>query len=535
MTVVKGKQSRKKRELSTEEKLKQINNDFKLWCKNFVSIISNDGLEIPFVLNKQQEYFYDNLTSHVACLKSRQLGLTTVSLALCLYEALRRPNTNYLIVSYKGDSSSSLFEKIKGMNNSLPRDKFPFPEVRRDNREELMFSNGSRIQCVVAGTKELGRGNTYFYVLLSEFAFYDDQEKVLLAVEQSLAKTPESKLVIETTANGFNYFQELWSKAKKSQSRYKPFFFGWTSSAYKELFKHSYQEAVEWYKSTDKGRMLKSEYLDPEERKLWEAGATLTQICWRRYMLLDLTKEQFDQEYPATDVHAFISTGNSVFDQNKILTALDNVMPELRYAEYQHELPEGLKSYHKHLHIFHLPKAGVRYYAGVDTASGSGGSTDNSAISVFSKDGVQVATFYSNQVPVYRFAEVVDALGRWYNQMLICAERNSFGLPLLERLRQEYKYANLVKSRIFDRGRRRAQLGFTTSAQTKSILVTDGKEMFEKGLVLLNCTATLEEMRVFTDYGGKFSNKKTEGLRDDLCDAYCLAMQAMLSRVWYVK
>ena len=68
----------------------------------------------------------------------------------------------------------------------MPRNKYDFPQVRRDNREELLFDNGSRIQCVVAGTKELGRGNTYQYVLLSEFAFFDDQEGVL-QIEQSLA------------------------------------------------------------------------------------------------------------------------------------------------------------------------------------------------------------------------------------------------------------------------------------------------------------------------------------------------------------
>ena len=62
---------------------------------------------------------------------------------------------------------------------------------------------------------------------------------------------------------------------------------------------------------------------------------------------------------------------------------------------------------------FHLPKAGMRYYAGVDVASGTGGSTDDSTMSIFSADGVQVATFYTNQVPVYRFAEVVNSLGRF--------------------------------------------------------------------------------------------------------------------------
>ena len=58
--------------------------------------------------------------------------------------------------------------------------------------------------------------------------------------------------------------------------------------------------------------------------------------------------------------------------------------------------------------------------------------------------------------------------------------------------------------------------------------------MFEEGLILLNCTETLEQLRIYTDYGGKMSNKKGEGNKDDLADSACLAIQAMKANRWYV-
>ena len=68
----------------------------------------------------------------------------------------------------------------------------------------MKFDNGSSITLATAGGKDVGRGTTYEYILLSEFAFYENQESILLSAEQALAKSKTSKLVIETTSNGFN-------------------------------------------------------------------------------------------------------------------------------------------------------------------------------------------------------------------------------------------------------------------------------------------------------------------------------------------
>lgn len=510
---------------------------FPLFCKNFVKIVNNDGELVPFVLNDQQQYFIDNAGKYNLILKPRQLGFTTASLAYCLWMAITNPNTNYLIVSYKGDSAKDLFAKLKRMNQHLPRDKYNiFPPTVRDNRDELVLSNGSTIRSTTTGNKDLGRGMNLMYVLLSEAAFYGDLDEVLLSLEPALQKSEKSKIVLESTANGFNHFQQLYDRATKGLSKYKAFFFPFYSSAYEKQFAFDIKEAVNWYRSTNRGQRLSAKDLSAEQKQLHDAGCSLNMLMWRDYILQDKDKNQFYQEYPATDIQAFINTGRSIFDQTRIADAVNYLLPPISKEEVlKHEnFPDILKQYAgKGLEIYHLPKPKQRMFAGVDVASGSG--NDYSTVSVFGADGQQYASFYRNDIPVYKFAEIVREIGLFFNYAFLVIERNGFGTSLLERLREgESPYLNLFKHRHFDKGKTRLQLGWSSNAVTKNKAVTDAKEMFECQLVQINCKETLKQMQTFVDKDGKAENK-SRTQHDDLVISLMLAIQGIKANKYYVE
>ncbi|MEK4000891.1 terminase family protein [Bacillus sp. FSL K6-2822] len=523
------------KKLTKEEKLQIINNDPVLWLRNFVKITTNTGDYIPFVVNDQQKQFIEEMERFNVIAKARQIGFSTMSLALCLWMSMNRPRTNYMIVSYKQESSTSLFDKLKMMYDDLPHDKFKFPKDVQNNRGQMKFDNGSSITLATAGGKDVGRGTTYEYILLSEFAFYENQESILLSAEQALAKSKTSKLVIETTSNGFNPYQKLFMNAYKGNSKYKAFFFPFYSSSYAKQFKDDYDEAEAWYKLDNKGKRLTKDDLEQEEIFLHNQGATLKQLMWRRWKLLDMTLQHFYQEFPATPMESFISSGLNVFDQQKIVERLKYIKKPLLYKNVKMVIPDSIAKYiGKSLMIYELPKQSVRYYGGVDTASGSGG--DYSTISILNADGEQVLSFYDNKIPVYEFAKLLDIIGKFYNYAFLTVERNSFGTPILERLRKEYEYMNLYKHKVFNQqlGKKQLQLGYQTTQVTKNIMITDLKEQFELEMMLINCQETLEQMQIFVETDGKTGNKKGNDKHDDCVIAMALAIQGIKQNKWYV-
>lgn len=150
-------------------------------------------------------------------------------------------------------------------------------------------------------------------------------------------------------------------------------------------------------------------------------------------------------------------------------------------------------------------------------------------------DGVQALAFANNKVSVYEFAEFLNAVGRYYNYAFLAIEKNSYGLPVIERLRNDYTYMNLYKHRTFDqKGNRKFILGWLTTDKTKAIMISDYKESFEKGLILVEDKDTLQQMILFVEQNGKMGNVKGKNNHDDLVISHSLAVQAMKNNKWYV-
>lgn len=523
--------------LTKEQKLARIKADFKLWCLNFIKIVDNSGKVIPFKFNSQQEYLFNKMDKYNVILKSRQLGFTTYSVAYCLYVACNQPNTTCMILSYNNESTQEIFERLKGMYHGIP-DEYKPKEVRNNRMElKLEFPDGSisRIVVKVAGAKELGRGFTCEYIHCSELAFWNEfaSSKGLMGLEQALAKNPNSKIVIESTANGLNQFWDLYTNAAKGKSKYKSFFFSFFEN--KTQFKDEYDIAEKWFRDINKGERLKAKDLYGWHKDLYKLGANLKQIMWYEWKRQDMTENEMYQEYPATPEQAFVSTQAGVFDTQQIINRYNNLLPPLNDRELNQELPSILRPYlNKGLFIFKNIKSNVRCYGGIDVSGGNGG--DYSAISIFDADGEQVCSFYHNKIPIYKFAKVIDALGKYFNYAFLVVERNSYGLPLLERLRNDYGYLNLYKQKVFNQfGKKKLQLGFLTTNTTKSILVADYKEQFETNLININCRQCLEEMQVFVDIDGKTGNKRGQGRTDDNVIATGLAIQGMKVGKYYVN
>ena len=151
-------------------------------------------------------------------------------------------------------------------------------------------------------------------------------------------------------------------------------------------------------------------------------------------------------------------------------------------------------------------------------------------------DGEQVATFNRNDIPTYKFVDIVEELGYFYNYCIYMIERNSYGIDILQRLWKEKQYVNLSKTKRKDAitGRTKWSHGWHTDRISKTVLVNDAKEAVEMGLVLLNDLETLEQLKIYQEKAGSFGNIRGEGNYDDLADALFLAIQAMKMGRYYI-
>lgn len=536
--------ARTKKTLSKEEQLAIVNSNPILWCGNFVKIMDNENKLIPFEFNDAQKDFWKKHGRFNIINKTRQLGMSTMMLGIMLWSAHQIAGSQYLMVTDKGENTQNLFNRLKMMYDSLPEEiKI---KQRRSNKYELLLENNSRISVQTAGYKELGRGFSCQIIHLSEFAFWENdvQERGLISLEQALLKNKDAFLCIESTSNGVgNKYYQIFTNAQKGNSKYKAFFYGWGdkigSKVHRKMFKHEIDEAVTWARAQNHGQnyYANEQYFYPDELELYNKyNITVNQLLWRRYKIADIGEDAFNQEFPISPEVSFIQTDTGFFNAEDIIHRYNYLPEPLSIKELSKPLPDSLAKYYgKGFFIYKDINRNERYFGGIDTSAGL--KRDYSAISILDSSGEQVAVFYRNDLPVYKFAQVCFDLGHYFNYCMYAIERNSYGLSLIDKLRRELNYLQVLRFSKFDKitGMTTFEFGFYTDNVSKTKLMNDFKEVFETGIILINDKETLDQMKIYVqNKRGSLGNIKGEGNHDDLVDATALAVQSLKANKSYV-
>lgn len=519
--------------MTNEEKFLKVWNNPYLFCKNFMKIKNKSGVDVPFAFNELQRDFLNNKEKFSIILKSRQLGFSVMVCAYSIYLAITKPNSVCMLLSMSDSSTRAIYAKLKQIYMSIPNGIRP--KLIRNNRSELQLANGSIISASTLGRNDQGRGNTADLIHISEFAFVksDIASKQLLSLEQTLNAT--GMLIVETTAQGLNFFHNMYQKSKRKENSYKSFFYNYIDGA--EMFLEQYEEYWKIWESQHNGKTFSVNDLDEEEQEIMKnyKGVTLKMLCWRRLKINNSSVDQFNQEYPITDDVAFVSTGASVFDNKRVTTVLQAILlNKTKYIKKSEvmDLPmELLKFYGKSFFMYKIPTVGERYFIGVDTSEGLG--KDYSTCVVLDRNGEEVAMFKNNKIKPYMFAAIVNELGRYYNKAYLVVEKASGGHSVIERLRYEYKYMNLSKYKSYDKFNTVViTYGFDTNTKTKSLIINDLRESFDKGQLLLHSAEILEEMKVF-EVNDNGSMGAMSGYHDDLVMGLSLALSGLSSGMYY--
>ena len=451
------------------------------YIEKYLKIITKTGKMVKLKPNASQEVLYEKFSEaynadrplKVIILKARQMGFSTMTEAIISSVTMTNPFISSLIVAHDPESTGNIYRMSKRYFDNLPPKLKPMDKY--NNSKVLQFENPtndkdeyarnpglrSSIRVATAGMEAVGRGQTFQMIHLSELAFWKEQQgrtvqDQLTGLLQTLPQDGFSMLVIESTANGYNYFKTLWDGAVNGENDYIPLFFP-------------------WYKMPEYRKPYRGEKLTDEEwelKKLYDLDEQ--QLMWRRYAIRTLcgnSIEMFRQEYPATPEEAFILTGSPVFNTEKIIKWLRDIPHPIRRG-YFAEDGDWVDDDKGAIEIWKEPENQHVYAIGADTA---GEGSDYFVAYVIDKNtGTQVAKFrdITNEKA---FVRGLFFLGYYYNTAMIAIETNYSTYPILTL--QDMGYPNMYVREQVDTFTHHIQkkFGFRTTTITRPLILDNLK------------------------------------------------------------
>ena len=569
---------------------KRIKEETPLWAGHFAFIIDKAGHKIPLQAKPGQLEFDRQLEAQRAegkpmralNLKARQVGMSTWTQAKAVHRCTLRERYDALTVAHDRETGAKLYRMAETIYANLPDDPELKPALGQHRRQRFLHFAGdglwtagdtfpdSRYFVDTAGEFQAGRGGTYRFVHGSEVAFWPQIMLKLTALMAAVPDDPESLIVLESTANGFNEFKDIWDDAEEGRSDYIAFFWPWWRE---EEYARPFLNEMERERFTAGDPQNPHAEEEPElVEMVKEKGfeLTLEQLNWRRYVIANKCGGDlriFHQEYPASPEQAFISTGKRVFDPYKVAQLLVTVelsdpkvpseanpgplIGDFKAAEERTEISSrGGAQVQIPTRALWTPRApGIanptapwrlwmerddnglpkppesEYIAFVDPSGGQMEETDEPdyhAIEIIDHaTGVQVAEYRSRIDPDLLAREVLLA-ALYFNNAHIGVERTGgWGLPVLRFLYLDAHYPHVYRSKKVGASSESTEqrLGFSTDVRTKPILVAGMQELIRIEKSGIKSRVLAGEVRTYTQTdAGKMQAEP--GKYDDCLMAY---------------
>jgi hypothetical protein len=536
---------------------------FYKFCSQLRIETKEEGLKKLDVLLGTQTYVMNEIAKgleddvhHFVILKGRQLGITTISLALDLYWHFTHPGLQGTLTT-DTEENRDMFRSTLGMYmDGLPKE-WKIPLVGH-NRNSLTLKNRSRLFYQVAGLRakgSLGRGKAITFLHGTETSSWGDEEGLASLLASLAEKNPDRLYTFESTARGFNMFHDMYVTAKRARTQ-RAIFCGWWHNQY--------------YMADPDGPVYKVYWdgkLKPEEKewvkdikKLYGVEINSRQIAWWRWKMAEVIEDEalMYQEFPPTEDYAFVMTGSNFFSNSRCTDAMKEARKQhpdyYRYsmgAMFQDT--EVIKSTEKlaTLKIWEEPIDTAYYVIGADPAYGSSDWADRFCVQVYRvyADALeQVAEFATSELNTYQFAWVICHLAGAYKNSTLNLEVNGPGQAVINEIRNLKRHAaalggevghglmavlSSMKNYLWRRNDNLSgptnSLGYLTTSQTKERMMNYMKDYFERNMMTIRSTECLEEMKGIVRDGGVIAAPGRG--KDDRAIATALAAVAYAEQV----
>ena len=446
--------------------------------EHLYKIIDKNLNKITFKKNKAQRHFDENKHTRNIILKSRRIGFTTYEAVDNLDDTLFTRNFASLFIAHTQNDAVEIFDKKVDLawKNFDPQ-LATLWKVDNSTANKLKFDLGNNnFSSIVVSNS--GRGGTNNRVHCSEYAklcikFPGKADEFITGTIPSVP--PEGRIDIESTAEGmggnfYDLFWEAWNRGREPmQLEFKAHFYNWQWDE-EEIAK------IKVYIPT--GEMDESQKFADYQKAHSLTDQEIT-YYYEKWLSLNKDWEKLHQEYPITPEEAFIASGNTFFNKERVTYLMTEAPKKVEVDRAT--IPEKLLKYYVDgvLQIYQRPEPLGSYVLGGDVAEGKG--QDSSAcVLIDNKTLKPCVEFNSNRIRPDEYAEMLNALGRWYNEAYLAVESNS-GLWVLIELLETYQYPNLYWREAIDDVSHTVnkRLGFSTSGLSR-------KPMLDNLLVQVN-------------------------------------------------
>ncbi len=235
-------------------------------------IVNKEGKQVPFVPNAIQQRFLDNASKRDIILKARQMGFSSLILAIFTTDFLMKPDSFSVVVADIADNAMDLLDRVKRYIKTYEEITGVKVPLKYNSKYEIVNAeNNAKYIIGTADNVQFGRSKTITNLHLSEAAFYRDLDSIMASAESAVVEN--GWVVIETTANGFNELKTLWDNMDLDpEAEYKNHFF-----AAEDFYDEEYLNK----KRKTRGRL-------------------------------------YDQEFPSSALSAFVTSGQSYFDKESL-------------------------------------------------------------------------------------------------------------------------------------------------------------------------------------------------------------------------
>ena len=381
-------------------------------------------------------------------LKARQLGISTITAAYCVWFMLFHKEKNIVVLATKFSTASNLVKKVKSMMKNLP-DWLKLAQISVDNRTSFELSNGSIIKAVPT-SGDAGRSEALSLLVVDEAAHIEKMGDIWTAVYSTLA-TGGRCIALSTPKGTGNWFHKTYADAVDGENEFNPIKLMWD--------------------------------VHPDRDQAWFEKETK-----------NMPKRDVAQELLCN----FNTSGDTVIHPDDLGWIHKNIKDPIYRTGYD-----------RNFWIWEKAEPNGQYLLTADVARGDG--ADNSVFHVIKLNTMEVVAEYQGKPNLDMYARILFDAGVEYGNCLLVVENNGIGISVLEKLvnlgysnlyysmKSTHEFVESYRGETMDR----AIAGFSTTTKTRPLIVAKLEEFIRNRALTTYSSRIFHELKTFIWYNGK--------------------------------